>query len=170
MSEMKCESMGEMPPSTRGNSGFSRRSVRVGAITMSENCFQAGSILKSQCDRLLGSFHSITASTIHAPGRAGVLKSAREFLFKDALAFFRYLAGKANPCFRLGMGFDLQAGAAQHCFHAAMVWNPPVCRISGILFFDEVHAGKIRAPKNVFVPEVIILVKFRARKRAAHHG
>src|SRR5262245_8119310 len=67
MSSMKLGSIGEIPPSTRGRSGFSLRMARAAAITILANNFHSGSILKSQCDKLLGSFHSITASTIHAP-------------------------------------------------------------------------------------------------------
>src|SRR6478672_766154 len=59
--------MGEMPPSTMGSSGFSLRMALLAAMTMSENIFQSGSSLKSQCERLLGSFHNMTASTMHAP-------------------------------------------------------------------------------------------------------
>src|SRR5437773_1133056 len=62
---MKLGSIGEMPPSTIGRSGFIVRMDFAARIAISANIFQSGSILKSQCDRLLGSFHSITASTMY---------------------------------------------------------------------------------------------------------
>src|SRR3954469_4271186 len=59
--------MGEMPPSAMGSSGFSRRMAWLAVITIFANIFQSGSSLKSQWERLFGSFHNMTASTMHAP-------------------------------------------------------------------------------------------------------
>src|SRR5579872_2917199 len=61
---MKLGSMGEIPPRTIGRWGFTRRTALAAAIVISANRFQSGSIWKSQCERLFGSFHNITASTI----------------------------------------------------------------------------------------------------------
>src|SRR5258708_16843340 len=66
---MKLGSIGEIPPKTIGNPGFSRRTAWLAAITIAANRFQSGSSLKSQWERLLGSFHNISASTIHSPAR-----------------------------------------------------------------------------------------------------
>src|SRR6266404_4571116 len=61
---MKFGSIGDIPPRAIGRPGFSRRIAFDAVITISAKIFQSGSILKSQCERLLGSFHSITASTM----------------------------------------------------------------------------------------------------------
>src|SRR5437762_13882108 len=71
---MKLGSIGEIPPSTMGSSGFTLRIALPAAIAISANFLQSGSRLKSQWERLLGSFQSITASTI---GRSPVAVTAR---------------------------------------------------------------------------------------------
>src|SRR5436305_3445948 len=53
-----------MPPKAMVSSGLIRRISFAAAMIMLANIFQSGSTLKSQCERLFGSFHSIMASTI----------------------------------------------------------------------------------------------------------
>src|SRR5947208_14905229 len=53
-----------MPPSTIFRLGLIFRMAPAAAIVISANIIHSGSIWKSQCDRLFGSFHSITASTM----------------------------------------------------------------------------------------------------------
>src|SRR5262249_10379684 len=164
--------MGEMPPSTSGSSGLACRMARAEAITISANIFQSGSSLKSQWDRLLGSFHSITASTMHAPfARAGPgLQSACQFVVQNIPAvFLGDLGGSADPSFLLRMRPDLQPGAAQHRLHGAVVGNPPVRGVARIFLLDKVHAGKIRPGEDFGVPEMIIIAQVRAGERAANH-
>src|SRR5215469_15913279 len=131
---MKLGSMGEIPPSTSGRSGFSRRTARLAAVTISANILQSLSSLKSQWDRLLGSFHSITASTIRHQSAmrkncCGLLKRAREFVIQNVFPFLHDLRGTTNPCFRLRVRLNFQARAAQHALHAAVVGNPPIGRV-----------------------------------------
>src|SRR5215472_7535077 len=159
---MKLGSMGEIPPSTSGKSGFSRRTARLAAVTISANILQSLSSLKSQWDRLLGSFHSITASTIRHQSAMRktvfrLLKRACEFVIQNVFPFLHDLSGTANPRFRLRVRLDFQARAAQHAFHGAVVRDPPVGRVPGVLVLDEIHAGEIRPLKDLFVPEVVIV-------------
>src|SRR5690242_3863742 len=105
--------MGEIPPSTIGNSGFSRRTAWAAVIAISANIFQSGSILKSQCERLFGSFHNITASTISFPRFFVFLQLAREFQVLDVAPASLHVRGRANPGLRLRVFDDLEPGAAQ---------------------------------------------------------
>src|SRR5436190_23731710 len=52
---------------------------------------------------------------------------------------------------------NLKSGAAQHCFRAGLVWNPPVGWVRGILFLNEEHSGKTFMLKNGCLPERVIL-------------
>src|SRR5436305_13581092 len=61
---MNLGSMGEIPPNTILRSGLTFRMAEAASRTISANLRQSGSRWKSQCERLLGSFHSITASTM----------------------------------------------------------------------------------------------------------
>ena len=90
---MNRGSIGEMPPSTRGSLGSRPRSRRAASFTISANVSQSGSISKSQCDLLLGSFQNITASIMRAlPGgwidgmavRAGRASSSRQRQMKTS--------------------------------------------------------------------------------------
>ena len=60
---MNSGSIGEMPPSTRTTSELSQRTACAARTAMEAKIRQSGSASKSQWDRLLGSFQSITAST-----------------------------------------------------------------------------------------------------------
>src|SRR5262249_53607082 len=104
---MKFGSMGEIPPSTSGSPGFSLRIARLAAITISANRFQSGSSLKSQWDRLLGSFQSISASTIHFPcEETGLLQRACEFMVQNVLAVLHDACRTADPRLGFGMRFN----------------------------------------------------------------
>src|SRR4051812_26918207 len=96
---MKFGSMGEMPPSTMGRSGFSRRTAFAPARHMAANIFQSGSTLKSQCERLFGSFHNITASTINDPLYARRSECAFKFQLLDVLSVALHGTGLADPGF-----------------------------------------------------------------------
>src|SRR5437868_1483542 len=113
---MKFGSMGEMPPSTMGTSGFTLRMARDAAMTIREKMFQFGSRSRFQCDMLLGSFQSITASTI-----ARLLNSSVEFHVEDVLAIARSILWFANERFRIGSSDNLEPGAAQHGHGATAV-------------------------------------------------
>src|SRR5438270_216435 len=118
---MKFGSMGEMPPSTMGISGFTLRMARDAAMTILEKMFQFGSRSRFQCDMLLGSFQSITASTIPR-----LLNSSVEFHVEDVLAIARSILGFANERFRIGRAHDVKAGTAQHSHSATAVGNKPI--------------------------------------------
>src|SRR5947208_15326859 len=85
---MKLGSIGEIQPSTMGSSGFTLRIALPAAIAISANFFQSGSILKSQREGLLGSFQSITASTI----RAFLYRSLSPYKVPESSRSRRYLA------------------------------------------------------------------------------
>jgi hypothetical protein len=69
---MKCGSIGEIPPRTRGSVGLTLRTACAASVVISENAFHSGSSSKSQWDMLFGSFQSITASTaIYASPNVG---------------------------------------------------------------------------------------------------
>src|SRR5579872_3694983 len=168
---IKAGSMGEMPPKTMGISGFSWRMARLAAITISANIFQSGSTLKSQWERLFGSFHSITASTISLhpwtkPGRPTVCPQARAP--KCVCRLFECLQ-EYRPRSPLRMVHDLQPGTAQHGLHGAVIGNPPVRGITGILLLNEVHAGKIQIVEDLFVPEVVVLFQRGTIQGTADH-
>src|SRR5438874_9542028 len=97
--------------------GFIRRISLAAAITILANIFQSGSTLKSQCERLFGSFHSMTASTMRCVSRSwscghGLyqeLESAFEFTVEDVLTAVFYIRRTANPRLRFWMRGDFQA-------------------------------------------------------------
>src|SRR3954462_12170356 len=121
---MKLGSMGEMPPSTMGSLGLTRRIASTPASAMAANFFQSGSSLKSQCERLFGSFHNITASTmacdflpllLYAFFKVALLKESSDFQVEDVLPIARLqFAGDADPGLRLGMVHDLESARTQH--------------------------------------------------------
>src|SRR5579884_1393392 len=160
--------MGEIPPSTIFTSGLTLRMARAPAIASSANIFQSGSILKSQCDRLFGSFHSITASTMFSP--AEVLQRARQLKIENVLPIPLHAPGFADPGLCLRVRHDFQPRAAQHRLGRGYVRNPPVRRIVSVLVLDEVHRWKIKVLENLFIPEVIVLLPLPRRFRAADHG
>src|SRR5689334_247585 len=111
MLAMKAGSMGEMPPSTRVRAGRSALMASPARRAMAPNRFHSGSISKSQWDRLLGSFHSIAASTMLVGSRRGV---GRLRLGQAGLVL-------AKEDLRLRMRLDGEARAAQHGLQAGAV-------------------------------------------------
>src|SRR3954467_4112086 len=150
--------MGEMPPSTMGTSGFTARIASAPASTSCANIFQSGSSLKSQCERLLGSFHNITASTIVRLRR--LLREALEHPFEleveHVLAVARLeFSRRAYPGLGFGMVHDLEPCGAQHRLRRSTVRDPPVRRIAGVLVLHEVRDRPARVFKDVLLPEVV---------------
>src|SRR5438270_9553543 len=92
---------------------------------------QSGSISKFQWERLLGSFHSMTASTTARPPLTDV-----DLVFR--------------------MSGDFEAGAAQHGFCAGAVRNPPVSGIVRIAPLDEIHSRISRIQENLLFRERVI--------------
>src|SRR5579884_2034564 len=133
--------MGEIPPSTIFTSGLTLRMARAPVIASSANIFQSGSILKSQCDRLFGSFHSITASTMFSP--AEELQRTRQLKIENVLPIPLHAPGFADPGLRFRVRHDLEPRTAQHGLGRRYVWDPPVRGIIGVLVLDEVHRWKI---------------------------
>src|SRR5947199_4252020 len=105
---MKSGSIGEIPPRTQVMLLFDARTASAARRVMSENVCHSGSSSKSQCERLFGSFQSITAST-----------GMDVFLPADVDLILRVID-------------DAEAAAAQHRFYAGAVRNPPVRRILSI--------------------------------------
>src|SRR5579872_3543733 len=180
--------MGEMPPRASGTPGHSRRMAWPAAITISANFFQSGSSLKSQWDRLFGSFHSMMASIIASScpfilqttggscfrksfsRKPAGLKRPRKFVVQDILPIFLGVGSQADPRLGLGMAGNLQPRTAQHALHRAVVGNPPIRGIARVALLDEVHAGKIRMVEYFLVPKVIVFPQRGAGQGAAHHG
>src|SRR5579884_314779 len=111
-SSMKLGSMGEIPPSAMGSSGFSLRIALLAVIIISANIFHSGSSLKSQCERLFGSFHNMTASIMYLPFQKIRADSqrARQFVLQNVLAvLFDCPRRLANPGFLFRMGRDFQS-------------------------------------------------------------
>ena len=73
---MKFASMGDMPPSTRGNPGAASAIAAPANLAISAKRDQSGSISGSQCDLLLGSFQIIAASIMPPPRECGDLGGA----------------------------------------------------------------------------------------------
>src|SRR4051794_19822990 len=120
---MNSGSIGEIPPRTHGMPGETPRTASAARRVIVENVCHSGSSSKSQCERLFGSFHNITASIMIA------------LCVLDVGAH----AGAADVHLVLGMIEDHESRAAQHGFHAGPVRNPPVRRIAGIALLHEVH-------------------------------
>src|SRR5579871_463856 len=145
MLRMNPASMGEMPPSTRRSRGLSVCTASEASLTISAYVFQPGSISKFQCDRLLGSFHSITASiTAQSPST------------------------EVNLLFRPVE--NLKPGAAQHGFQAGAVGNPPVRWIVAVPLLDEVQRRIARSRKDIGFAERIILFERLDIRAAAQQG
>src|SRR4051794_37861097 len=127
---MKAGSMGEMPPSTRVSAGRSALIASPAKRTIAPNRRQSGSISKSQCERLLGSFQSMAASTmLVGPRGVGGLG-----LGQPGLVF-------ANEDLWLRVSRDGEAGAADHGLEAGAVGDPPVRRIARVQRLDKEHLG-----------------------------
>src|SRR5690349_15483522 len=122
MLAMKAGSMGEMPPSTRVSAGRSAWMAAPARRVMAPNRFHSGSISKSQWERLLGSFHSMTASTMFVGSRGGV---GGLCLGQPGVVF-------AQEDLGLRVSRDGEARAAHHGLEAGAVRDPPVGRIARV--------------------------------------
>src|SRR4051794_693287 len=122
-------SIGEMPPNTRVTPGFTSATASAAATAISENLCHSGSISKSQCDLLFGSFQIMTASIIISLGNGRVDRSR--------CAPHGFVLANENLRFRVIDHFE--PGAAQHCLRASTVRNPPVGGITGVTFLNEIH-------------------------------
>src|SRR6476661_2886034 len=127
----KFGSMGEIPPRTIFRRGLTRRIACEAAFAISANIRHSGSILKSQWDRLLGSFQSITASTMRDLLAHLVFGVTGDLPVEHVAAGTQITSGTAHPCLGLGMSHQIQAGTAQHAFHGCRVGNPPVGGVAG---------------------------------------
>src|SRR5579884_4426786 len=154
---MKPGSIGEMPPNTRRSCEFSARIASAAMFTIAAKVFHSRSTSKSQCDRLFGSFQSITASTTLPPHQE------RLFRLKTPGA----IPAAADEHLFLGTIEDLKAGASQHGQGAGCIRNPPVRRVLGIAVFDEVQAWKSGALEDLgFRKRIVSLNLFHARAAA----
>ena len=82
------------------------------AMVIAANIFHSGSILKSQWERLLGSFHNITASTmLHLDlfPKFEFLQRAGKFRIQDELPISHDVLGLQYPDFGLRMGHDFES-------------------------------------------------------------
>src|SRR3954462_7216007 len=154
-----------MPPKAMVSSGLIRRISFAAAMIMLANIFQSGSTLKSQCERLFGSFHSIMASTIASLMSLTFtvwngLQRALKLAVQDISAASYNFSRTANPCLRFGMSLDLQTRTSQHRLNSRPVWDPPVRGIVRVALFNEIHRGKIALFKNTGIPEGIIFGPF----------
>src|SRR3569833_956437 len=70
---MKPGSIGEMPPRTRGNVGWTERMALAASTAISAYRVLPGSSARSQCDLLLGSFQILAASIMLRPCGPGRL-------------------------------------------------------------------------------------------------
>src|SRR5690348_12848624 len=136
MLPIKQGSIGEIPPSTRRSPGRSAATARAAVFTMSPKIRHSGSIWKSQCERLFGSFQNITASINRRPPSTDV-----DFL--------------------LGMGGDLEAGAAQHGFGRRAIRYPPVGLVARIAVLDEEHLREVRPVEDPGLGKRIVLLDGR---------
>src|ERR1700731_4441598 len=113
ISRTKLGSIGEMPPSTMVKSGLTRRIACAAFVVISANIFQSGSILKSQWERLLGSFHSITASTMSFRSLSCLgkkkLQGTVQLHVQDISAVADGISGNTQPGLRFGMGHNCEA-------------------------------------------------------------
>src|SRR4051794_28824958 len=119
-------SIGEMPPRTRGSPGASVAIASPARRAMVAKRDQSGSSSRSQCDLLLGSFHSIAASIIL---QSSPLTARLRWI--DGAEGCRGLGRPAHKNFLLGIGLDHKAGAAQHRGGAGTVGDPPVGVVAG---------------------------------------
>ena len=97
----KWGSMGEIPPNTIFTLGLMlSHGGQEPALTMAAKVFHSGSILKSQCERLLGSFHNITVNHERSfPSCSDRLQRALKLQIEDVSAFARSSARCADPGF-----------------------------------------------------------------------
>src|SRR5581483_12400180 len=126
---MKFGSIGEIPPSTRRRPGASARTASAARRVILVYSFHSGSIWKSQCERLFGSFQNLIASIIGLPPGGPDFVDLRPDRTVDPDLFF-------------GMGEDAEPRAPEHRLGGGPVRYPPVGRIFGVFLFDKVHAGK----------------------------
>src|SRR5437764_5740833 len=127
----------------------------VAVFTSSAKIRHCGSISKSQCDLLFGSFQIIAASTMDRPPSA-CRRMARGLRgINRARPFVGDWPPFADEHFGLGVNDNLEPGAAQHRLRAGAVGDPPVGRITAILVLDAVHARAAGPLEDVRLPEVI---------------
>src|ERR1051325_3193345 len=141
---MNAGSSGDIPPSTRVKPGLSAATASAASLTISAYFLQSGSISKSQCDLLLGSFQNITASIMIPPGINGAATWPARF-------------APANEPFLFGMVDDFKTCAPQLAFNAGAIGDPPIGGVAGIIVLDEVHARKFRGVEDGLFPEVVVL-------------
>src|SRR3954453_20143261 len=147
---MNPGSIGEMPPNTRFSFGLTSRIQSDATFTIFENTCHPGSISKSQCDLLLGSFQIITAST-----NRSLLRAARAPL-ADVYLFF-------------GMIGDIEAGTPQHRLHTGAIRDPPVRAVTRIMMLNEVHFREVIVVEDVSLPERVIVFDLENGLAAALH-
>src|SRR4051812_21941351 len=153
----KPGSIGEMPPSTIGSSGASARIAAAAVFTSCAKRTQPGSISKSQCDRLFGSFQIIAASS------TPFLQTARQRMEYGAVGRL------AHEHFGVGPFGDAEPGAAQHRFGAGGVRDPPVAGVAGVALLDEVQPGPGRVVEGRAIGEGIVGRPGHLRGAAAQH-
>src|SRR5579862_6033472 len=95
-----------MPPRAIFKCGLTLRMACAANTAISANLRQSGSNLKSQCDKLLGSFQSMTASIMIF---SGSLESSAHFEIEYVVSVACDLARMANPCFFFRMCDDVKA-------------------------------------------------------------
>src|SRR3954468_8503207 len=110
---MKSGSMGEIPPRTRRTRGCSAFTASDARLIICAKIVQPGSISKFQCERLLGSFQSITASTMRA--------------------------SSADVNLVLRLVHDGKTRTAQHRLHTGTVGDPPVRGIVRVAMLHKIH-------------------------------
>src|SRR5688572_1168494 len=77
--------------------------------------------------------------------------------------------GAANVDFRLGITHDFETSAAQQRLNTGAIGYPPVGRVPGVAFLDEIETWKIRPVEDtLFGKRVVFLQRFHGRAAALH--
>src|SRR5690606_7362151 len=157
-------SIGETPPSTRVNAGRSAAIAALASRTRRAKIDQSLSISKSQCDRLLGSFQIIAASSTSPPAE----RACRTELNVQCrvVSGAGELAPAADEHLGHGTRDDVEAGAAQHRLRAGAVRDPPVCLVGRVLLLDEMEARKVIAREHAPLREGTVVGDGADRKTA----
>src|SRR5690349_18697201 len=155
---MNDGSMGEMPPSTRVRRGFSAATASVASLIMPANLVHPGSISKSQCDLLFGSFQNITAS---------ITLNLLQLVRRIEHAAVVHAPANEDLCFRMRNDFEVRA--TQHRFETRTIWYPPVRRIATETLLDEIHLRKLPILKDLLLPKLVIVFHFRDELTATQH-
>ena len=139
---MNAGSIGEMPPSTRGSVGCSRADrARSPAAPSRAKRVQPRSISKSQCERLFGSFQSITASTTRP------VLLARDTPRRRARAPAPRRQMNTSASGMIGDRRSRRCAASPPI--AGAVGHPPVRRVARVLLLDEVQPRERRVVEDV---------------------